>query len=92
MGQIVSYIRVSTGKQGKSGLGIEAQREAIARFAAAEGRELLAEFVEIETGKGSDALDRRPDPGSAGGAGAQSPLVASNLRSARLCRPLQRDE
>jgi hypothetical protein len=34
MGQIVSYIRVSTGKQSKSGLGIEAQREAIARFAA----------------------------------------------------------
>ena len=37
MRQIVSYTRVSTGNQGKSGLGIEAQREAIARFAAAEG-------------------------------------------------------
>jgi DNA invertase Pin-like site-specific DNA recombinase len=36
MRQIVSYIRVSTGQQGKSGLGIEAQREAIAHFAAAE--------------------------------------------------------
>src|SRR3982074_1852678 len=57
---IVSYIRVSTGKQGKSGLGIEAQREAIARFAAAGGLEVLTEFVEVETGKGSDALDRRP--------------------------------
>ena len=45
MRQIVSYIRVSTGKQGKSGLGIEAQREAIARFAAAEGCEVLAEVV-----------------------------------------------
>ena len=52
----ISYIRVSTGKQGKSGLGIEAQREAIARFAAAEGLEVLTEFVEVETGKGSDAL------------------------------------
>ena len=60
MRQIVSYIRVSTGKQGKSGLGIEAQREAIARFAAAEGCEVLAELVEVETGKGADALDRRP--------------------------------
>jgi DNA invertase Pin-like site-specific DNA recombinase len=60
MVQIISYIRVSTGKQGKSGLGIEAQREAVARFAAAEGREIIAEFVEVETGKGSDALDRRP--------------------------------
>lgn len=39
--------------QGKSGLGVEAQREAIARFVAAE-------VVEVETGRGSDALDRRP--------------------------------
>ena len=60
MGPVVSYIRVSTGRQGKSGLGIEAQREAVARFAAAEGREVVAEFVEVETGKDSDALDRRP--------------------------------
>jgi DNA invertase Pin-like site-specific DNA recombinase len=41
-------------------LGIEAQRAALARFAEAEGCEILAEFVEIETGKGADALDRRP--------------------------------
>jgi DNA invertase Pin-like site-specific DNA recombinase len=60
MRQIISYIRVSTGKQGKSGLGIKAQRDAIARFAAAEGRELVGEFVEVETGEGYDALDRRP--------------------------------
>jgi DNA invertase Pin-like site-specific DNA recombinase len=56
----VAYIRVSTAQQGRSGLGIEAQRDAIQRFAAAEGIELVAEFVEVETGKGSDALDRRP--------------------------------
>jgi DNA invertase Pin-like site-specific DNA recombinase len=60
MRQIVSYIRVSTDKQGKSGLGIEAQRAAIARFAEAEGLELLGEHIEVETGKGADALDRRP--------------------------------
>jgi len=60
MRQVVSYIRVSTDKQGKSGLGIEAQREAVARFAAAEGLEVVAEYVEVETGKGSDALERRP--------------------------------
>ena len=53
-------IRVSTTQQGKSGLGIEAQREALARFAQAEAFEIIREFVEIETGKGSDALDRRP--------------------------------
>ena len=58
--QIVAYIRVSTAKQGKSGLGLEAQRAALATFAKAEGMEIVAEYVEIETGKGSDALERRP--------------------------------
>jgi DNA invertase Pin-like site-specific DNA recombinase len=57
---LVSYIRVSTGKQARSGLGLEAQRKAIADFAAVEGFEVVAEFVEAETGKGADALDRRP--------------------------------
>jgi DNA invertase Pin-like site-specific DNA recombinase len=52
---IVGYVRVSTSKQGKSGLGIEAQQEALERFAAAEGFELVRAFVEVETGKGSDA-------------------------------------
>lgn len=60
MRQLISYLRVSTDKQGKSGLGLEAQRAAVAHFIEAEGRELLAEYVELETGKGSDALDRRP--------------------------------
>src|SRR5271169_2035047 len=60
MKSIVAYIRVSTSQQGRSGLGIEAQREALVRFAAAEGLELVTEFVEVETGKGSDAFDRRP--------------------------------
>ena len=57
---LVAYLRVSTKEQGRSGLGIEAQREAVARFAAVEGFQVAAEFVEIESGKGSDALDRRP--------------------------------
>ena len=56
----ISYLRVSTSRQGRSGLGLEAQREAIARFAASEGFEVAQEFVEVETGKGSDALSRRP--------------------------------
>ena len=60
MKPIVSYVRVSTNQQGRSGLGIDAQREALARFARDEGFEIVAEFVEVETGKGSDALDRRP--------------------------------
>lgn len=60
MKAVVGYVRVSTERQGKSGLGLEAQRQALARFAQAEGFEIVAEHVEIETGKGSDALDRRP--------------------------------
>lgn len=56
----VAYLRVSTEGQGRSGLGLEAQRETIARFCAAEGAAVTAEYVEVETGKGSDALDRRP--------------------------------
>jgi DNA invertase Pin-like site-specific DNA recombinase len=60
MKRTVAYLRVSTQRQRRSGLGIEAQRTAIARFAEAEGLVIVAEFVEAETGKGSDALDRRP--------------------------------
>jgi DNA invertase Pin-like site-specific DNA recombinase len=59
-GSITTYCRVSTARQGRSGLGLEAQREAVARFAAAEGSDIVREFVEVETGKGTDALDRRP--------------------------------
>jgi hypothetical protein len=45
---------------GKSGLGLEAQQAALARFAETEGYLLVETFQEVETGKGSDALDRRP--------------------------------
>src|SRR5215813_5019738 len=57
---VIGYIRVSTDKQGKSGLGLEAQRDAIAKFAASESLEVVGEFIEVETGKGADALDKRP--------------------------------
>ena len=57
---LVGYVRVSTSLQGRSGLGIEAQKEALERFAAAEGFALGRTFVEVETGKGADAIERRP--------------------------------
>ncbi len=60
MSSAVAYFRVSTQRQGRSGLGIEAQRAAVARFAEAEGISIVQEFTEVETGKGADALDRRP--------------------------------
>jgi DNA invertase Pin-like site-specific DNA recombinase len=60
MTDLIAYLRVSTASQGKSGLGLEAQRAAIATFAQANGLTIIAEHVEVETGKGADALDRRP--------------------------------
>ena len=83
----VSYLRVSTQKQGKSGLGLDAQREAIARFAKTEGIELVGEHVEIETAKGSDALDRRPQLKAAL---AKAKLVGGAVIVAKLDR-LSRD-
>jgi DNA invertase Pin-like site-specific DNA recombinase len=56
----ISYLRVSTAKQGAKGLGIEAQRSAVAAFAKTEGATIAAEYIEVETGKGHDALERRP--------------------------------
>ena len=58
---LISYIKVSTAQQGRSGLGLEAQREAILQFAKAEGLELLGEYVEVQSGKGSNALEKRPE-------------------------------
>src|SRR6187397_1244744 len=60
MESAIAYLRVSTQRQQRSGLGIEAQRATIARFAEAEDLKIIAKFVEAETGKGADALDRRP--------------------------------
>src|SRR6202165_1036324 len=60
MESAVAYYRVSTKQQQRSGLGIEAQRATVTRFAEAERLTIVAQFVEIETGKGADALDRRP--------------------------------
>jgi DNA invertase Pin-like site-specific DNA recombinase len=81
MKPFVAYIRVSTERQGRSGLGIEAQRAAVARFAEAEGLTCIAEFTDIETGKGSDALDRRPQLAAALAAArtAKCPVVVAKL-------------
>ncbi|API61058.1 resolvase [Tardibacter chloracetimidivorans] len=50
----VSYLRVSTERQGASGLGIDAQRSAIRRYVELCGGEIAAELVEVESGKRSD--------------------------------------
>jgi DNA invertase Pin-like site-specific DNA recombinase len=81
MQSIVAYLRVSTQKQGTSGLGLEAQSEAIRRFAEGEGRRIVETFTEVETGKGADALDRRPQLAAAIKAArkAKCPVVVSKL-------------
>jgi DNA invertase Pin-like site-specific DNA recombinase len=81
MSQAVTYLRVSTECQGKSGLGIEAQRQAVERFLADQRLEKLAEFIEQETGKGADALDRRPKLAAALAAARQAkcPVVVAKL-------------
>jgi DNA invertase Pin-like site-specific DNA recombinase len=60
MKPVFGYIRVSTPRQGRSGLGLEAQQEAIARFIDAEGYRLIQTFEEVKTAKDADPLDRRP--------------------------------
>ncbi|MCZ8546315.1 recombinase family protein [Mesorhizobium qingshengii] len=77
----ITYLRVSTDRQGKSGLGLDAQRQSIARFVEAEGFEVVGEFVEVETGKGSDALDRRPQLKAALATArkADAPVVVAKL-------------
>jgi DNA invertase Pin-like site-specific DNA recombinase len=53
-GKFVSYLRVSTQQQGKSGLGLEAQREAVAGYLNGGRWKLVEEVVEVESGKRSD--------------------------------------
>jgi len=52
--RFVSYLRVSTDGQGRSGLGLEAQRQAVAAHVAQAGGELVAEFREVESGNRAD--------------------------------------
>jgi DNA invertase Pin-like site-specific DNA recombinase len=68
----ISYLRVSTDRQGRSGLGIEAQRFAVATYLAGFGTKPIAEFVEVESGKRTD----RPELARA--------LSECRLRSATL--------
>ena len=83
MQPVVAYYRVSTQRQGRSGLGLEAQAERCGTFAAGNGLEVVEAFTEVETGKGSDALDRRPQL-------AAALAVARQLRCAVLVAKLDR--
>src|SRR3954447_15700012 len=81
MERAVAYYRVCTRQQHRSGLGIEAQRAAVTRFVETERLVIIGQYVEAETGKGADALDRRPQLAAALAAAraAKCPVVVSKL-------------
>ena len=53
MQPVVAYFRVSTERQGRSGLGLDAQQERCAAFAAQNGLEVIEAFTEVERGRGA---------------------------------------
>jgi DNA invertase Pin-like site-specific DNA recombinase len=84
----VAYVRVSRPRQGRSGLGLEAQRAAVEQFAQTYGYRVEDIFSEVETGKGADALDRRPQLAAAikrarqlgnGGVKKAAPVIVAKL-------------
>jgi DNA invertase Pin-like site-specific DNA recombinase len=77
----VAYTRVSTDKQGRSGLGPEAQQVAIQAFAARERFDIVEWYSEVETGKGADALARRRQLAAAlkAGRALRAPVLVSKL-------------
>lgn len=58
--KFVTYYRVSTQRQGTSGLGLDAQRQTVAQYLSGAHRTTVGSFTEVETGKGSNALSKRP--------------------------------
>ena len=77
----VAYMRVSTADQGNSGNGLDAQRETIRRFTEAEGYTVAEWVTEVETGKGYNAMERRPKLAAALKLAQKlrAPLVVSKL-------------
>jgi DNA invertase Pin-like site-specific DNA recombinase len=75
----IAYIRVSTQKQGKSGLGLEAQQALIQRFADQEGLQIVETFTEVQSGKDDD--QKRPQLNAALEAArkAKAPVIVAKL-------------
>jgi DNA invertase Pin-like site-specific DNA recombinase len=84
----IAYIRMSRPRQGRSGLGLEAQQAAIGQFAKTYRYRIAETFSEVETGKGADALQRRPKLAAAikaarrlgnGGRAKAAPVIVAKL-------------
>src|ERR1700682_2584937 len=73
MGKLISYVRVSTQRQGASGLGLDAQRAAVETYARSAGHSIVCEVQEVERGKRCD----RPELARA--------LALCRLHRATLC-------
>jgi DNA invertase Pin-like site-specific DNA recombinase len=81
MKDAVGYLRVSTKEQGRSGLGLEAQRKDIEVFGAREGFSIRSCYQDIQTGAGKDALLLRPGLAAAlkQARSMRAPLIVSRL-------------
>jgi DNA invertase Pin-like site-specific DNA recombinase len=77
----IAYMCVSTPRLGKSGLGLKARQATVGRFVEAEGYALVGTYEEIENGKGSDALERRPQLAAALNAARSRRRQSSSLSS-----------
>ncbi len=78
----VAYYRVSTKQQGRSGLGLEAQREAVGRYISGREGQPIAEYTEVESGKRND----RPELGAALAACRRSQATLVIAKLDRLAR------
>lgn len=82
MGNIIAYYRVSTKRQGQSGLGLDGQKAAVEEFARRQGVTILRDYTEVESGKRSD----RPELAKAIGHAKLAKVTLVVARLDRLAR------
>ena len=80
--ELIAYYRVSTARQGDSGLGLEAQRAKVQQLAAERGAEVVAEFTEVESGRKAD----RPQLAAALAAAGRTSRNGTSLTPTQVAR------